>query len=254
MKSRKFFASFGRWGAVLGRSFQASGLWAKLYWWFAYLGVMTVAGSFVYGFRYDAAAPASHYLFNIGIYAAFIGVHIAMTMPVFKKAVFGHPYSTTFERRIYVIVSVVTWLAVYAFHKPVPGLALDFPAWVQFMGVCGILLGVVAFFEFATFEMLDQLLGTSESGVSHSVGAETPLLTEGSYARVRHPMYRAFVGLSAASLLLHPHSGQLLFAVLVSASFVSFIPFEEYQLIKARGEEYRRYKRQTPYRLFRGIW
>ena len=36
--------------------------------------------------------------------------------------------------------------------------------------------------------------------------------------------------------------------------WMQFIPFEEHQLIMARGDEYRSYIAQTPYRLFQGIW
>ena len=55
-------------------------------------------------------------------------------------------------------------------------------------------------------------------------------------------------------LLMYPNAAQLLFALLVSASFVCFIPFEERQLIQARGKQYRAYMKKTPYRIFRGVW
>ena len=67
-------------------------------------------------------------------------------------------------------------------------------------------------------------------------------------------MYRAAVFIVFASLLIHPNTSQLLFAVLVAASFLGFIPFEERQLVRARGDEYRVYMSQTTYRVFRGIW
>ena len=79
-------------------------------------------------------------------------------------------------------------------------------------------------------------------------------MTQGSYASVRHPMYRAAFYLAFSSLLVHPNAGQLLFAILTSAGFLGFIPFEEHQLIEARGDAYRNYMRATPYRVFRGIW
>ena len=161
---------------------------------------------------------------------------------------------TPFERRIYITITVVTWLAVYYLHRPVPGFAYVSPYWLQFLGLSALLLSLLAFFEFATFENLSSLLGVPGSELSHSTGAETPLLTEGPYASVRHPMYRAFLFLAFSSLLIHPNSGQLLFAVMVTASFIAFVPFEERQLISRRGGEYREYMRKTPYRVFRGIW
>ena len=67
-------------------------------------------------------------------------------------------------------------------------------------------------------------------------------------------MYRAGVLMGFVALMIHPQAGQLLFAVLVAFSFILIIPFEEKQLVKARGEAYRDYMRQTPWRLFKGIW
>ncbi|UCE87790.1 MAG: isoprenylcysteine carboxylmethyltransferase family protein [Deltaproteobacteria bacterium] len=224
------------------------------YWFFSYLGVMSFSAAFAMGFRHDPQAPFANLVFNVILYTVFIAVHILMTTPAFKKAVFGRPEGTTFERRIFVTVSVVTWVSVYWLHKPTGGFAFVAPAWLQFIGTCGLLLSVVAFFEFATFESLGRLLGLPGNELSHSAGAETPLMTEGPYASVRHPMYRAACFIVLCSLLIHPHAGQLLFAVLSAASFLGFVPFEEAQLVRARGEEYREYMRRTPFRAFRGVW
>ena len=135
-----------------------------------------------------------------------------------------------------------------------PGFALTSPFPLQFVGLCAVLLSFFGFFEFANFSVLGSLLGVPGTELSHSTGDETPLLSEGPYASVRHPMYRAFFFLAFSSLLIHPNTGQLLFAVMVSASFIGFVPFEERQLIKARGDGYREYMEKTPYRVFRGIW
>lgn len=229
-------------------------MFRHLYWLFSYLGVMTVSAAFVMGFRHEPDAPVENVYFNVGIYAAFIAVHMIMTLPAFKRAIFGRPEGTPLERRIYVTISIVTWVGVYWLHKPVGGFAYTAPAWLQFIGLCAVLLSIVGFFEFATFESLGSLLGMPGAQLSHSVGAETSLMTEGPYARIRHPMYRAAFFLVFASLLIHPHAGQLLFAVIVAGSFLGVIPFEEHQLIKARGDEYREYMQRTPYRVFRGIW
>jgi len=224
------------------------------YWLFSHLGLMTLSASYLMGFRYSADAPAVNVLYNILLYLAFIAVHIVMTMPAFKRLVFGHPQGSSFERRIYVTVSVVSWIVVYALHWPVAGFAYVPPEWVRYVGYCAVLLAIVAFFEFATFEGLANLLGMPGTEISHTVGAETPLMTEGPYAVVRHPMYRAAFFIAFCSLLIHPNACQLLFALMTTASFVGFIPFEEYQLLRARGDTYRRYMEATRYRLFRGVW
>ena len=226
----------------------------RIYWLFSYLGVMTFSAAFIMGFRHQTGAPAGNLVFNLLLYAAFIAVHFVMTMPAFKRVVFGSPAGTLFERRIYVFISVVTWVAVYWLHKPIGGFAYSPPEWLQFVGLCAVLLAIMGFFEFATFESLGRLLGMPGTELSHSVGAETPLMTEGPYASVRHPMYRAAFFITGTSLLIHPNAGQLVFALLASASFLGFIPFEERQLLQARGDAYREYMRSTPYRAFRGIW
>jgi len=48
--------------------------------------------------------------------------------------------------------------------------------------------------------------------------------------------------------------GQLLWTLLIGVTFVAFIPLEEAQMMAARGDDYRRYMKATPYRIFRGLW
>jgi methanethiol S-methyltransferase len=229
-------------------------MFRRVYRLFGYLGLMALSASFIMGFRFAADAPLGNYLFNILLYAGFVAVHIVMTMPAFKRTIYGDPAGTLTERRVYVSISVVSWVLVYWLHRPVPGFGYESPAWLAYVGLCAVLLSIVGFFEFATFEGLGSLLGLPGTQLSHSVGSETPLMTEGPYGQVRHPMYRAAFYLAFCSLIVHPHAGQLLFAIMISASFIGFIPFEEHQLLKARGDQYRAYMAQTPYRLFPGIW
>jgi protein-S-isoprenylcysteine O-methyltransferase Ste14 len=227
---------------------------AQIYVLFAVLGTMAIPASFVMGFRYSADASAVNFLWNFLLFAAFMAVHVIMLLPAFKKAVYGKPTSQPFERRIYVTVSIVTWILVYALHLPVPGPAFESPVWLQFVGICAVFAGFLMFFEGATFGFLRAFMGTPGTDLSHSADGTTPLMTEGSYASVRHPMYRGAVTYACASLLIHPHAGQLLFAVMFSLSFILFIPAEENALIRARGDEYRDYMAVVRYRVFRGIW
>jgi len=96
-------------------------MFRTFYWFFSHLGLMAVTASFIFGFRHDAQAPFENLYFNIVLYLVFILVHIVMTMPLFKRLVFGQPQGTPFERRIYITVTIVTWLAVYTLHKALPG-------------------------------------------------------------------------------------------------------------------------------------
>jgi protein-S-isoprenylcysteine O-methyltransferase Ste14 len=220
----------------------------------AYFGLMSVIASLAWGFRYSPQSSWLNYLVNILLYAAFIAPHLLLTRSEVKQSVWGRLAGTPRERQLYIAFAIVTWLAVLWLHRPVPGPAYGLPSYVRFAGMIGFLWCVVLFFEGSTRQMLDGLLGVPGSGLELSHGAETPLRTDGQYAQVRHPMYRAVMLMGLAALLVHPNAGQLLWTLMLGASFVAFIPVEEAQLLEARGDEYRRYRQQTPYRLFRGIW
>jgi protein-S-isoprenylcysteine O-methyltransferase Ste14 len=219
---------------------------------FSYIGLLAVPATYIAGWRHDPSAPMDNLLFDLALFAGFIAIHFVMTTSWFKRTFFGRPEGTPTERRVYVAVSILTWMAMYLLHEPVPGPGFVAPPWLQFVGLCCVLLGVVAFFEFATLEGLGGLLAVPGMEVSHTV--EAPLMTEGSYASVRHPMYRAATLYMLASLLIHPDTGQLLFVVLGALGFIAFVPIEERQLLRRRGDEYRAYMAVTRYRIFRGIW
>lgn len=225
-----------------------------VYWWFGHLGLMAVSAAVILGFRHAPDAPVANYLVDLLLYGAYVGVHLVMTRPAWKRLVTGRPEGTPLERRLYIMVAVTTWVAVYAWHRPVPGFAVVPAPWLQYLGLCGMLLGFFAFLEGATFQATAGLLGVPGATMGYSHGAETPLMTEGSYASVRHPMYRGFLCMLAASLLVHPDAAQLFWAVMIGATFVVFVPVEEDQLLAQRGEPYRLYMERTRYRLFRGVW
>lgn len=234
--------------------YEVSELYGSAYRAFAYFGLFSIAGSLAFGYRFSPQGAVANYAWNAGLYALFILPHLVMTRSWWKHAVWGHPAGHPRERRFYIFMTVVTWLGVLAFHRPAPGVALDLPVWMSFVGTVVFLLGFMLFFEGITREALDGLLGVPGTVSAFSHGPETPLFTEGAYASVRHPMYRAFFVQALGSLLMHPNTAQLFWALLLCGTFVAFIPIEERQLIRARGEDYIKYQKKTPYRLFRGIW
>ena len=225
-----------------------------LYKTFAYFGLFSIFGAMLFGFRYGAEASAGNYWLNLGLYAAFIVPHLIMTRSWFKRAVWRHADSTPRERRFYIAVTVITWLALCWLQKPLPGPALALPEAVRFAGMVGFIFCVLLFFQGLSFGAIDGLLGVPGSVTAYSHGAETLLFTEGPYAQVRHPMYRAAILGGVCGLFLHPHMSQLFWTLLIGATFVAFIPVEEAQMVAARGDDYRRYMKATPYRLFRGLW
>ena len=232
----------------------AKSLYRPLYRIFAYFGMFSFFGAMLFGFRYSAEASGGNHWFNLGLYAAFIVPHLIMTRSWFKRAVWGHPYSTPRDRRFYIAVTVITWLALFWLHRPVPGPAFTLPEPVRFAGMVGFIIFMLKFFEGISFSAIDGLLAIPGSVTAYSHGPETRLLTEGPYAEVRHPMYRSAILAGICGLLLHPQMGQLLWTLMIGATLVIFIPVEEAQMIAARGDDYRRYMKHTPYRLLRGVW
>ena len=191
------------------------------------------------------------------LYGVFVVPHLIMTRSWFKRAVWGNPAGSPAEWRVYILVSVATWYAVLIFARPLPGGELtfgDFDGVIKFLATLAFLWSIVLFFQGVSFAMLDGLLGVPGAAGQFSHGAETPLVTEGPYAEVRHPMYRAATLVSVCSLVIHPNFAQLFWVAAIGATFLGFIPVEEAQMIEARGDDYRQYKLRTPYRLFRGIW
>ena len=229
-------------------------MFARAYRVFGYFGLFSIFGVMIYGFRHDPAAPWSDLAFDVGIYGMWALIHLLMTRDWFKRPVYGSRKGSLFERQVYISVTVVTWLTVLWFHAPVPGSDLALPGPIRFAAAVAFLLFMFSFFEGSTFAVLDGLIGAPGSQWTHSHGAETPLLTEGQYAQVRHPMYRAALGAGLCSLVIHPNLGQLLWVMMIGTTFIAFIPIEEQQLIEARGDAYRTYMQRTPYRLVRGVW
>ena len=114
---------------------------ARLYTWFAFFGLATVSAAVLMGFRHEPGAPPTNYVFNGVLYAAFMAIHAVMMTSWYKRLTTGAPEGSPKERRIYTVVSVVTWLFVYAIHRPLPGPAVELPGWATFVGFCGVLLG-----------------------------------------------------------------------------------------------------------------
>lgn len=221
---------------------------------FSYFGLISIFGALLHGFRFSPAAPWRNYIFDIGLYAAWAAVHLTMTRPWFKQRVYGDRAGSLLERQIFIVVTVVTWLALLWYHRPVPGGGIVLGGPLRFAAYVGFLFCVFTFFEGATFAALDGLLGVPGAAMSHSHGSETPLLTEGRYAQVRHPQYQAALLAGAFSLIIHPNMAQVLWCLMVAGTFLAFIPVEERQLIAARGDAYLAYMQRTRWRLVPGVW
>ncbi len=237
-------------------SSMASAVYTIVYRIIAYFGLMSVFASLAFGFRHGRDAPGKNYALDLLLYLAFIAPHLVLTRAWWKRVVWGSPVGSPRERRVYIALAVIWWLAVLCLHEPLPGWNFKdyLPLPVRFAGLIAFLWSLLLFFEGTSRTALDGLLGVPGTVMQYSHGSETPLNTEGPYAQVRHPMYRAAILAGVSTIIVHPNAAQLFWAGLIGLTFIAFIPVEEAQLVAARGEDYLRYRRQTPYRLFRGVW
>jgi protein-S-isoprenylcysteine O-methyltransferase Ste14 len=241
-------------GGPAGAAHGAARMYAGVYRAVGYFGLASIFGALAYGFRYDAAASARAVGYNALLYAAFIVPHLVMTRTWWKRRVWGDPAGSPRERRVFITITVITWLAIVGLHWPIGGFEWAAPPVVRFVGLTLFLLALLTFFQGVTWPMIDGMLGVPGSVAAYTHGPQTPLFVDGPYAQVRHPQYRAFLLAASASLLIHPQAGQLLWVLMLGATFVAFIPVEEAQMLAARGDAYRQYMQRTRWRLFRGVW
>ena len=228
--------------------------WLKAYPVFANFGLLSVSAALIFGFRYDDTASFWNYPLDIFLYTAFLAPHLMLTRSDVKQSLWGQRAGTIEERQIYIAITIVTWLAVLALHRAVPGPALELPDWVRFIGLVGMLWSVLWFFNISTPETLRGMLGLPGSELQFTHGEETPLRSDGVYGLVRHPIYLAMLLIGGAGLIYHPNAGQLLWSLLLGGTLVAYIPVEESLLVAARGDEYLDYCRRVPYRLIPRVW
>lgn len=112
---------------------------------------------------------------------------------------------------------------------------------------------IVAAAALVMFHLTHKALGRMWS-VSLQLKEDHKLVTEGVYARVRHPMYSAFWLMAIAQALLLPNwiagfTGILAFGFL----FFARVGPEERMMEEAFGDEWRAYVAQTR-RIIPGIW
>jgi protein-S-isoprenylcysteine O-methyltransferase Ste14 len=112
--------------------------------------------------------------------------------------------------------------------------------------VFGLLLygvSVVPEIQIRKYLTLPTLVGYPELAPER---AESKLLTEGIYARVRHPRYSStLVGMTGFALLTN-YSGVYLVVALTLPAIYLITILEERELLVRFGDEYRRYQEEVP--------
>jgi protein-S-isoprenylcysteine O-methyltransferase Ste14 len=71
------------------------------------------------------------------------------------------------------------------------------------------------------------------------------LITDGPYARIRHPMYSAILGWMMSLGLVAANWIPLAFAALAALNFILRIQPEEKMMLQQFGDEYREYMKRT---------
>ena len=80
------------------------------------------------------------------------------------------------------------------------------------------------------------------------------LLTDGPFARVRHPLYSGFLALVYGALLLAPVVDTIMLAGISTSVVYVYVRKEEEHLLKEHGRAYREYMKRVPWKLIPGVY
>jgi protein-S-isoprenylcysteine O-methyltransferase Ste14 len=156
--------------------------------------------------------------------------------------------SKAFEREGWVIsglrslrsLLLIAFLVLFAIQTSwFEALAAPIPDWIRWLGV------VPGVLSLPLYAWSRQALGRQWSSYLQMRDGEHRLVTNGPYARIRHPIYLAMLAFLTGLTLV---AANWLFAVFLSVSIADLalrIPREEQMLIEAFGEEYVAYMKRT---------
>lgn len=142
-----------------------------------------------------------------------------------------------------VVLMVGVATAVYSAREPI--LSVDFGTNYVLVGLAAPIYGAAVWLSLCvrrhlTFRMF---LGVPELSPRPDAGH---LLTEGVYARVRHPRYGAvLLGLAAAALFSN-YLGLYVLLPVAAAGLYVIVRMEERELAERFGNEYRAYRERVP--------
>jgi protein-S-isoprenylcysteine O-methyltransferase Ste14 len=134
---------------------------------------------------------------------------------------------------------MIGWLVCYAIY----------PAWMVYLQIAlqpwmrwfGFILGLGSL---ALLAWTQAALGTQFSPQLR-LQAGHHLVTNGPYARVRHPMYSSLFGLGAAFALVTANWVFVVLALVVIGGLLARVPREEQMMLVEFGDDYREYMRRT---------
>ncbi len=144
-----------------------------------------------------------------------------------------------FAARVIAFLGLLAFLALYALDHPwLAGLLAPFPAWLRWSGAAltGLSLVLWAWAQWTLGVQWSPQLQVREQHV---------LVTDGPYARIRHPLYTALIGFGTGMALVSANWLLVAAAVLVVVGLQARIPKEEQMLLQEFGDRYADYMRRT---------
>lgn len=80
------------------------------------------------------------------------------------------------------------------------------------------------------------------------------LLTEGPYARVRHPYYLGFILLVVGVAVVFPDASLIALALFTPIALVYYTGVEEKQLLNTYRKQYEEYRKKVKWRIVPLVW
>jgi len=189
---------------------------------------------------------ATSLLIDVGLLGLFAVQHSVMARPWFKRA-WTRIVPEPAERSTYVLCSSLALLVLFWQWRPVGGVLWDVQnpvgrAAIHGVYAAGWLLLLVSTFLIDHFD----LFGLQQVW-SHLHGRTSGLLpfrTPGLYRHVRHPIYLSWMIIFWATPRMT--AAHLVFAAATTAYMLVAVRFEERDLIRFYGDDYRRYRERVP--------
>jgi protein-S-isoprenylcysteine O-methyltransferase Ste14 len=191
------------------------------------------------------------------IFFAFASLHSLTVSQRFKQAcarVLGDTFMRVWYRFLYALVSTVTAFAAVWYISEVPDRHLwtapQVLRWpLHGLQAAGLLFGAMAFqhvegSEFLGLRQVRRFLARGEVTGNLEGMTERPLVTEGVYGIVRHPLYVAGIIIVTFSPAITVNG--LLITVLADLYFLFGMFIEERRFLRIFGDEYRQYMQKVP--------
>lgn len=208
--------------------------------------ILALAGLAPVGFApVEIGSTAGAVFFNLLLIVIFAVKHSVMARPAFKEK-WTQIIPEAAERSTYVLVTGVLWALILWLWQPLPAVIWSFEAAVlQFilwgLFAFGWTLLVASSFAIDHFDLFG--LRQVYLYLRNRPYTQVPYVRKWMYRYVRHPlMTGVLIGVWATP---HMTAGHLLMAVALSVYILIGVKYEERDLIRSFGDEYRRYRAEV---------